>query len=132
KDKLSSLGYFQFARHYYGNRICFLFLWVLRCFNSPCVPHLSYGFRYVHCSITNSRLPHSEIPGSTSTYDSPRHIGVSPVLHRLLLPRHSPCALLHLTNIIVTSLLFSFQGTKMEPSGIEPLTSCVQGRRSPS
>src|SRR5699024_1634917 len=31
------------------------------------------------------------------TYNSPKHIGVSPVLHRLLVPRHSPCALVHLT-----------------------------------
>src|SRR5699024_3425429 len=49
--------------------------------------------------LQNSRLPHSEIPGSQSTYDSPRHIGVSPVLHRLLVPRHSPYALLHLTSL---------------------------------
>src|SRR5690625_1487078 len=96
----------------------------------------------------DSRFPHSEIPGSKSTYDSPRHIGVSPVLHRLLVPRHPPCALIRLTNersperiqektkiylmSLIALLLFSFQGTKMEPSGIEPLTSCVQGRRSPS
>src|SRR5699024_6366259 len=33
------------------------------------------------------------------TYNSPRHIGVSPVLHRLLVPRHSPCALDHLTKL---------------------------------
>src|SRR5699024_6813004 len=30
------------------------------------------------------RVPHSEILGSKFTYNSPRHIGVSPVLHRLL------------------------------------------------
>src|SRR5699024_12838559 len=33
------------------------------------------------------------------TYTSPRHIGVSPVLHRLLVPRHSPCALDRLTKL---------------------------------
>jgi hypothetical protein len=36
----SGLGYFQFARHYYGNHYCFLFLHLLRCFSSvrspPC------------------------------------------------------------------------------------------------
>ena len=32
-----------------------------------------------------------------STYDSTRLIGVSPVLLRLLVPRHPPCALIHLT-----------------------------------
>ena len=30
-------------------------------------------------------------------FSSPKHIGVSPVLHRLLVPRHSPCALSNLT-----------------------------------
>ena len=29
-----------------------------------------------------------------ATYSSPKHIGVSPVLHRLLVSRHPPCALL--------------------------------------
>ena len=42
-------------------------------------------------------FPHSEISGSKRTYRSPKHIGVSPVLHRLLVPRHSPCALHNLT-----------------------------------
>src|SRR5699024_4769574 len=97
KGKPSGLGCFRFARRYSENRICFLFLRVLRCFSSPGMPHTSYVFRCVCCSITNSGLPHSEIPGSTSTYDFPRHIGVSPVLHQLLVPRHSPCALIHLT-----------------------------------
>ena len=30
------------------------------------------------------------------TYSSPKHIGVSTVLHRLLVPRHPPCALKNL------------------------------------
>ena len=42
-------------------------------------------------------FPHSEISGSMLTYSSPEHIGVRPVLHRLLVPRHPPCALIHLT-----------------------------------
>src|SRR5699024_8905619 len=42
----------------------------------------------------------------TSTYNSPRHIGVSPVLLQLLVARHSPCALIHLTSL--TSLTYCF------------------------
>src|SRR5699024_3296769 len=42
-------------------------------------------------------FPHSEISGSKLTYSSPELIGVRPVLHRLLVPRHPPCALVHLT-----------------------------------
>jgi hypothetical protein len=34
-----------FAHHYSGNRGCFLFLWVLRCFTSPRFLHLPYVFR---------------------------------------------------------------------------------------
>ncbi len=97
ESKLSGLGCFRFARRYLGNRICFLFLQVLRCFSSLGVPLIPYVLKYKSCSITNSGFPHSEIPGSTFTYNSPRHIGVSPVLHRLLVPRHPPCALIHLT-----------------------------------
>src|SRR5699024_8726907 len=102
KAKPSGLVWFRFARRHPRNRDGFLFLRVLRCFSSPGIPRTSYVFRCVCCSITSSGLPHSEIPGSMSTYDSPGHIGVSPVLHRLLVPRHPPCALGHLTkNILV-------------------------------
>ena len=48
-------------------------------------------------SIKNKGFPHSEISGSLLTYSSPEHIGVRPVLLRLLVPRHPPCALIHLT-----------------------------------
>jgi hypothetical protein len=44
-------------------------------------------------ALPASGLPHSEISGSSLTYSSPKHIGVGPVLHRLLAPRHPPCAL---------------------------------------
>ena len=42
-------------------------------------------------------FPHSEIPGSMPTCGSPRLIAACHVLHRLLLPRHPPCALSSLT-----------------------------------
>jgi hypothetical protein len=42
-------------------------------------------------------FPHSEIPGSKPVCGSPRLIAAYHVLHRLLLPRHSPCALSSLT-----------------------------------
>src|SRR5690606_12138940 len=58
---------------------------------------MCYVFTHGYCSITNSGFPHSEIPGSQLTYSSPRHIGVSAVLLRLLVPRHPPCALINLT-----------------------------------
>ena len=42
-------------------------------------------------------LPHSEIPGSKLVCSSPRLIAACHVLHRLLAPRHPPCALSSLT-----------------------------------
>ena len=54
-------------------------------------------------------LPHSEIPGSMDICSSPRLIAACHVLLRLLMPRHSPCALSSLTNRKLTiSRLFSF------------------------
>ena len=97
KRQASWFGLSRFARRYSGNRICFLFLRVLRCFSSPGLPSLSYEFRYGYHSITSGGFPHSEISGSKLAYSSPKHIGVRPVLHRLLVPRHPPCALSNLT-----------------------------------
>ena len=47
-------------------------------------------------------FPHSEICGSTDICSSPQLIAAYHVLLRLLLPRHSPCAL---SNLTVASLL---------------------------
>ena len=43
-------------------------------------------------------LPHSEISGSMDICSSPKLIAACHVLRRLLMPRHSPCALYNLTN----------------------------------
>ena len=147
--------------------------------------------------ITPAGLPHSEICGLMGICPSPQLIAACRVLLRLLMPRHSPCALSSLTwfsirlnyagftvwklylvtlrlstdfhndssydNVIIrlplccltcvfhhvvqfsrcapdfetglkhsTSLNASIcPQTLVEISGIEPLTSCLQGRRSP-
>ena len=55
----------------------------------------------IQCRMTGycpAGLPHSEIPGSMDICSSPRLIAACRVLHRLLMPRHSPCALYSLTN----------------------------------
>ena len=44
-----------------------------------------------------SGFPHSDIPGSKLVCSSPRLIAAYHVLHRLLVPRHPPCALSSLT-----------------------------------
>ena len=92
----------------------FLFLRVLRCFNSPSSPLYGYVFTIGCSGIPRSGFPHSEICGSKPLHNSPQLIAVLHVLHRLLTPRHSPCALSSLickllfTTIEDTLILFSF------------------------
>ena len=45
-------------------------------------------------------FPHSEISGSMRMCRSPKLIAACHVLHRLLMPRHSPCALFCLTLLL--------------------------------
>ena len=97
KRQASWFGLFPFRSPLLRESNFFLFLQVLRCFSSLGVPRMRYVFTQTYCSIKNSGFPHSEISGSKLTYSSPKHIGVSTVLHRLLVPRHSPCALINLT-----------------------------------
>ena len=47
--------------------------------------------------MTPAGFPHSDIPGSTRICRFPRLIAAYHVLHRLLVPRHPPCALSNLT-----------------------------------
>ena len=95
--QVSGLGSSPFARRYLGNRGFFLFLRVLRCFSSPGYLLHTYGFsmRYVH--ITVRGLPHSDICGSMDICSSPQLFAACHVLRRLLVPRHPPYALIHLT-----------------------------------
>ena len=57
----------------------------------------SYSY-LIHCRIRCGGFPHSEISGSQLICSSPKLIAAYHVLHRLLMPRHSPCALISLTN----------------------------------
>src|SRR5215213_350442 len=51
--------------------------------------------------MTLAGFPHSEIFGSTPACDSPKLFAANHVLHRLLMPRHSPSALSSLTTNFV-------------------------------
>jgi hypothetical protein len=44
--RYNGLASFPFARHYLGNRVFFLFLWVLRCFSSPRSPCMTMDSSY--------------------------------------------------------------------------------------
>ena len=87
-------GLFRFRSPLLTESILFLFLRLLRCFTSPGIACFSLSlFRKRRYCITNIRLPHSEISGSKRVCRSPKLIAAYHVLHRLLAPRHSSCAL---------------------------------------
>ena len=122
----------------------------------PPLPSPAYVFSGRYSGMSQSGFPHSEIPGSKPACGSPRLIAACHVLHRLLAPRHSPYALssltkcsLHLTfhEYVVKKLpiaeysvvkkpsrvAYAFSAkTLVENTGIEPVTSWLQTRRSPS
>jgi hypothetical protein len=101
------LGCFLFARHYSGNHVCFIFLQVLRCFSSLGWPPFGdYAFSVIGCPIRKS----ADIMLVCS---SPQLIAAYHVLHRLLEPRHPPCALNCFKKIeIVFSRLLPLQNNK--------------------
>ena len=69
-------------------------------------PSYAYLIQRRILEYCSSGFPHSEIPGSMDICSSPRLIAACHVLRRLLMPRHSPCALSSLTfRILADSLV---------------------------
>ena len=60
-------------------------------------PSYAYLIQRRMLEYCSSGFPHSEISGSKLMCSSPKLIAACHVLHRLLMPRHSPCALSSLT-----------------------------------
>ena len=86
-------GLFPFRSPLLRESNFFLFLRLLRCFSSPGFLLMRYGFTHGYMDITPCGFPHSEICGSTVICTFPQLIAACHVLHRLLMPRHSPYAL---------------------------------------
>ena len=86
-------GLIRFRSPLLTESLRFPFLRVLRCFSSPAYLLIAYGFSDGSPGITQVGLPHSEIPGSQPAGGSPGLFAAIHVLHRLLVPRHPPCAL---------------------------------------
>ena len=51
--------------------------------------------------VCSSGFPHSDISGSMDICSSPKLFAAYHVFHRLLVPRHPPCALISITNLIL-------------------------------
>jgi hypothetical protein len=95
--------------------------------------------------MTRAGLPHSDTPGSTFAYNSPRIFAVCRVLHRHSVPRHPPYAL-NFFYILFFTLSHFYSLLKdhtqkfclvpsvdlVEDTGLEPVTSALQRRRSTS
>ena len=78
----------------------------------------SYGY-LIHRTIPeycSGVLPHSEISGSTLICSSPKLFAACRVLHRLLMPRHSPCALFSLTYLRLFLLTSSLELCRLNRS----------------
>ena len=88
----NGLGCFPFAHRYLGNRFCFLFLQLLRCFSWLGSLVLAY---FIQPAVFG--LPHSETSGSMLVSSSPEHFVGNYVLHRLCVARYPPLALSSLT-----------------------------------
>ena len=112
----SGLGSSYFARHYFRNRVFFLFLWVLRCFSSP-RSHPIHYFTHVWINQLFSWLefPHSDIHGLLNICFSPWLFAAYHVFLRLLVPRHSPYALSSLTffYLLLILKLYNLSITKL-------------------
>ena len=67
-----------FAHHYSGNRGCFLFLWVLRCFTSPRSLRLPYVFRQGRLAITRSQVSPFGNPRISVWLPTPRGLSQAP------------------------------------------------------
>ena len=83
----------------------------------------SYTY-FIQCRMTGycpAGLPHSDIPGSMDICSSPRLFAACHVLLRLLMPRHSPCALFSLTYFLVNKkglalVLIEFELCRLQSS----------------
>ena len=62
------------------------------------VPDVTLWIHVTTTEVFSARFPHSDISGSMDICSSPKLFAAYHVFHRLLVPRHPPCALISLTN----------------------------------
>ena len=115
-----------FAHHYSGNRGCFLFLWVLRCFTSPRFLHLPYVFRQGRWAITPTQVSLFGNPRIEVWLPTPRGLSQAPTsffgswcqgIHRV------PLLTWQLQMMLASTMQFSRYGRYR--------TACAYWRRSP-
>ena len=99
------LASFHFARRYFGNRFFFLMKELVSFYSSGYldvsvhrVPFHTLWIGVWMTGVCPAGFPHSDISGSSDICSSPKLFAAYHVFHRLLVPRHPPCALISLTN----------------------------------
>ena len=97
-SKLDGLGYIRVRSPLLAESLLFSIPVGTEMVHFPTLPSTAYVFSRGYQGITPGGFPHSEIAGSKPVCGSPTLIAAYHVLHRLLVPRHSPCALSSLTN----------------------------------
>ena len=65
------------------------------------VPSVKLCIHLTVHEVFSCRFPHSDISGSKAICTSPKLFAAYHVFHRLLVPRHSPCALTCLTFLLI-------------------------------
>ena len=63
------------------------------------VPHAWLWIHHTLTELFSAGFPHSDISGSMDICSSPKLFAAYHVFHRLLVPRHPPCALFCITNL---------------------------------
>ena len=76
------------------------------------VPHVCLCIQHTLMRYCRTGFPHSDISGSKLICSSPKLFAAYHVLHRLLMPRHSPCALLCLTFVEANFVSFAAEITQ--------------------
>ena len=66
------------------------------------VPHHNLWIQLWLTELSSAGFPHSDIHGSIDICSSPWLFAAYHVFRRLLVPRHPPCALISLTNVLMT------------------------------
>ena len=66
------------------------------------VPGVWLWIHHTSHEVCSCRFPHSEIHGSMDICSSPWLFAAYHVFHRLLVPRHPPCALISLTKYLLS------------------------------
>ena len=91
------------------------------------VPHAYLWIQHTLPEYCSGGFPHSEICGSVPICGSPQLIAACRVLHRLSVPRHSPCALYSLTSFVGGS---RYAPLRWAPKGFALWTPTIFSRKN--